>query len=137
VRISVRRIPAPRVPRVPWWSVALVLGWGAFLVAKAWLDQRGAAPFVLCQFHRVTGRPCPTCGSTRAVLAFARGEPLEALAWNPLVALGLAAIGAWLAFRALTGTRLVLDSDRGGRILLWTTGLLALALNWAWVWDRA
>jgi len=40
-----------------------------------------------CWLHAVTGWPCPTCGSTRAVAALGRGRIVEALGWNPLVTL--------------------------------------------------
>jgi hypothetical protein len=47
-----------------------------------------------CPLHALTGVPCPTCGSTRAALSLFGGEPLAALAWNPLIAL---AAGGFLA----------------------------------------
>jgi hypothetical protein len=37
----------------------------------------------LCLFKRVTGIPCPSCGSTRSVLSILKGDFVEALLWNP------------------------------------------------------
>lgn len=37
----------------------------------------------VCLWKRATGIPCPSCGSTRAVLAILRGDLLQALQWNP------------------------------------------------------
>jgi hypothetical protein len=37
-----------------------------------------------CVFKRIAGMPCPTCGSTRAVLHLSHGEIIAALAVNPL-----------------------------------------------------
>jgi hypothetical protein len=47
-----------------------------------------------CLFHAVTGMPCPGCGGTRALTAFAQLDLAAAFAWNPLIALvGVAASG--------------------------------------------
>jgi hypothetical protein len=37
-----------------------------------------------CAFKGITGIPCPTCGSTRAVLHLTHGEIIAALVFNPL-----------------------------------------------------
>jgi len=44
-----------------------------------------------CALHTLTGIPCFACGSSRAVLAMARGDWLGALALNPLASLGIVA----------------------------------------------
>ena len=36
-----------------------------------------------CVFHEVTGLPCPGCGLTRGMTAFARGDVQQALQWHP------------------------------------------------------
>lgn len=41
-----------------------------------------------CPLRTFTGFPCPTCGTTRAVLALARGDVPGAILMNPLVTLG-------------------------------------------------
>jgi hypothetical protein len=38
-----------------------------------------------CVFQVLLGIPCPTCGSTRAVLHLSHGEIIAALAFNPLI----------------------------------------------------
>lgn len=37
----------------------------------------------VCVFHEVTGLPCPGCGLTRGMTAFARGDVQQALHWHP------------------------------------------------------
>ncbi|MGI9114196.1 MAG: DUF2752 domain-containing protein [Chthoniobacterales bacterium] len=65
-------------------------------------------PWPICLFHALTGHPCPTCGATRAAIAFFRGDLLTAWDWNPLA---LASYFAVLVFDIyalavlITGTR--------------------------------
>ena len=49
-----------------------------------------------CVFRALTSFPCPTCGSTRAVLFLAHGDAAASLSMNPLVSLSL--MGACLVF---------------------------------------
>lgn len=93
--------------------------------------------FPPCGFHTVTGHPCPTCGSTRMILALLAGRFWEALRVNPLlffivVILALwilAGVGVWLAGRALT-------LDLSPREERWLWGILGVAFlaNWAYMW---
>lgn len=72
-----------------------------------WLLQRVGFDFGLlfgpCGMKQRTGLPCPTCGMTTCVLAFARGEILTALYVQPAGAFccSLLVVGAFFAF--LTG----------------------------------
>jgi hypothetical protein len=55
--------------------------------------------FNVCLFKTVTGLPCPSCGTTRAILCMTKGNFLEALYTNPLgfiVALMLVLIPVWV-----------------------------------------
>jgi hypothetical protein len=90
-----------------------------------------------CPFHALTGVPCPGCGTTRAALAFFRGDVAAALAWNPLAATALAAgvLGGLLAplWVALGGPLPGLAPVLPARTRLALVALLAL--NWAYlVW---
>jgi hypothetical protein len=38
-----------------------------------------------CWFYNLTGRPCPGCGLTRALLALGRGDFVAAWRFNPFV----------------------------------------------------
>ena len=40
---------------------------------------------VLCPLRLCTGLQCPTCGSTRSILALFNGRPLEAIEFNPVL----------------------------------------------------
>ncbi len=39
----------------------------------------------VCPFRIMTGIPCPSCGTTEAIIHITKGEILKAIATNPLV----------------------------------------------------
>ncbi|MBI4911540.1 MAG: DUF2752 domain-containing protein [Acidobacteria bacterium] len=100
------------------------------------LERWTGRPLETCLFHRVTGRPCPTCGGTRALVALAGGSVLEALGNNPLVTLLLGAGGGLMLLRAFSGRRLSLQFEGRERAAAMALALVALGLNWWWVWRR-
>ncbi len=98
----------------------------------------GFLPTAPCTFHRVTGLPCLTCGGTRAARALGHLRVLEALRWNPLVAVWLVAavphalwvfVSRWLGLRR---PRLVPESKRE-RWALWSGLLVLIAGNWLYL----
>jgi hypothetical protein len=61
------------------------------LFAALWYFSVPADPAMrLCGFHWLTGRPCPLCGLTRALFAFAKGRWGEAVQFNALSPLAFA-----------------------------------------------
>jgi hypothetical protein len=72
---------------------------GATAAALVAFDPATTWWFPSCPFHAMTGWLCPLCGSLRAAHALVRGAPLTALAFNPLVVVGLA---TWLVARERT-----------------------------------
>jgi hypothetical protein len=82
------------------WLLAAVLGiiWTAAYFLEPYAEH---AP-VVCTFRIVTGKPCPTCGMTRATCALAHGEWAKAMAYHPLV------VPFWLTLAALLWTYLVM-----------------------------
>ncbi len=115
-----------------WFGVAVA----APLLAWAWVRVGLGTPG--CAFHRLTGVPCPTCGSSRAVVAALQGHLVEAFLWNPLVTtlIGLFEIGgliapAWFAL----GGRVPVFGPSLPRWIRWAI-LTALLANWAWLIAR-
>lgn len=121
------------MPRPPAWAAALVGAWALLVLGGVLLEWRGAPALDTCLFHRLTGHPCPTCGSTRVVLGLGQGAWLQALRLNPFVTVGLGVGTVWLLVRLITGRtpRLGLSlRERGAMLALGVTLLLA---NWIWV----
>lgn len=112
------------------WGVAAS---ASLLLRPLWLALAPGLP--PCPFRALTGLPCPTCGSTRAVLAFLHLDIVAAISANPLVALaglGLLAGGVaaplWAMLRA-PAIDVPAPLPRRLRIAI----VLILGLNWVWV----
>jgi hypothetical protein len=102
-------------------------------VAVLHLDR---LPVVFCVFKAITGLPCPTCGSTRALGRLAAFDLAGALTMNPLATLAAALVAAWaLVDLVLLARRraLSLDVDRSlaGRLRL--GALLLFLANWVYL----
>jgi hypothetical protein len=119
---------------------ALGFYWGGVALALALLAplaQTAAAMAPPCLFRSLTGLPCPTCGTTRAVVALSHLDLTRALALNPLATAavvvfllgGLAAgVASWLG-------RPLREPPRwhpAARL----AALLAIGANWAWLLYR-
>jgi hypothetical protein len=90
-------------PRQRWIAGLFALGVIA-LFGSLWLLQRVGFDFGLlfgpCGMKQRTGLPCPTCGMTTSVLAFARGDLVTAFYVQPAAAFlnSLLVAGAFFAF---------------------------------------
>jgi hypothetical protein len=117
------------------------------LFAGLWLAQRVGFDFGLlfgpCGMKQRWGLPCPTCGMTTAVLAFARGAILTSFYTQPAAALlcSLLVVGAFFAFLTAAFGVYFISFDRlfaeiGVKGLV--VGLLViLAAGWAVTLARA
>lgn len=50
----------------------------------AWAYFHPEAGFTPCIFRNLTGLPCPSCGSTHAVIALLHGEFVQSIFFHPL-----------------------------------------------------
>lgn len=66
-------------------AVAAMAGAGVWLLRMFDPNAPGNV-FLPCLFRQFTGWYCPGCGTTRALHALVHGDPAEALAMNPLLA---------------------------------------------------
>ena len=85
-------------------TAVLIMSGAIVFFAGLWVLQRVGFDFGLlfgpCGFKQRTGLPCPACGMTTAVLAFARGNVLLAFYVQPAAAF-LCCILVLVAFLAL------------------------------------
>jgi hypothetical protein len=72
---------------------------GAALLTLAIRDPHEAGSYPSCPVYALTGYYCPGCGSLRSLHSLAIGDLADAFARNPLLPLGLLALGwAWLSW---------------------------------------
>ena len=131
------RPSSPPLPRPTWW-VPMWIGLGglgamvAVRLATAW-----AWPLPFCLLRKLTGVPCPACGSTRSLLAWTHFDLVGAFRFNPLFALafvlGLAWLFLWASDRWL-GRRWAETIRSRGQKLPWRWIVAVLAtLNWVYL----
>jgi hypothetical protein len=120
--------PADRQLAVLWAAIALAV------VPAVAMVGLGSARVPPCLFRALTGVACPSCGTTRAFEALARGDLASAIALNPLVVVGVLAfvVGGLLApaWQRLVGRVPDLRGAMPVRIGL----IAALVGNWVYVW---
>src|SRR5436190_3211912 len=78
--------------------VWFVLGMGALAVV-ARLALLWPLPLPQCWLRKLTGVPCPSCGCTRSLAAWATLDLEQAFRFNPLFFLLCVALLAWSALR--------------------------------------
>lgn len=122
----------------------IALGLGAAAAVAAWTFPLWQ-PFyaVECPLKALVGIPCALCGATRAVHAWACGQPFQAIAFNPLAAIVAGAATLYLPYAAFCVTarpvqRLRLRGLGAGASPALRWGLRAalaasILLNWAYL----
>ncbi|MCE1199011.1 MAG: DUF2752 domain-containing protein [Marinilabiliales bacterium] len=118
----------------------------ATLAGYLWLGfhylraAQGAGVESVCLIHRVTGYPCPACGTSRSILALLAGDWMGALLINPL---GILMMGAMIVLPFWVALDLIRKKETLYRFYLWCEIqlrrprcylplLLLLILNWIW-----
>ena len=135
-RSPLRLVEARRRLPLPAWALGIVVIWLAVVAFYTALARSVEHAPSLCVFRTLTGLPCPTCGTTRATFAFARGDVLAGVLYNPFVVTALA-IGLTLcAVQWGFGKRI--EITLSPRIKRFGWGLVAVGFltNWAYLIAR-
>lgn len=102
------------------------------LVAARFLPLLALAP--QCAFQKLTGFPCPTCGSTRSIVYLARADFLSAFSMNPLITAGFVAAILALLYCAATLVfdlrRIRLSLSEREKALFRVVAVVIVLLNW-------
>lgn len=118
-------------------SCFILAGWGWLFVAS----RQSVSSFTPCVFKNITGIPCPSCGSTRAVVAILNGRFMEAFLLNPLgyllIILAIA-LPIWLLVDLITKKEKIrtlfhqLNSFTKSHPIFLFSFLTLIAINWIW-----
>ena len=94
----------------------------------------------VCMIKNITGYPCPSCGTTRAIQLLVRGDFMASLQMNPfgiIVAIAMTIVPIWIAvdvilkrdtfFKGYKKTEAILRTPWLAIILI-----LLVILNWIW-----
>jgi hypothetical protein len=112
------------------------LGIGALAAGLVVLLGLDRLPIAICVFKQLTGLPCPSCGSTRALGRLAHLDVWGALSLNPLFVVAGLGLLAWGVAELVLWTRgrtLDFEASPGVARLLRIAVVAALALNWAYL----
>jgi len=131
-------VPVPPVPRRPVRTArdpkgtAVRIGALSLLAVAAAAVHQHADPGVLCPLRRLTGVPCPFCGSTTVFMEAGAGHWGAAVAANPFT------VVAVIVF--LFSPAFGFDApDRWTRLpvrLRWIAGAVVLGASWLWQLHR-
>ncbi len=131
-----RLVEAQRRLPLPAWALGIVVIWLAAVALYTALTRSVEHAPSLCVFRNVTNLPCPTCGTTRATLAFARGEILAGVLYNPFVVTVLA-IGLTLcALQWGLGKRIEIALSPRIKRVGWALVAVLFLTNWAYLIAR-
>jgi len=112
-------------------EIVIVSIWLGMIAASIGLESATGRSVPLCLFRNVTGSPCPTCGSTRAVLSLSQADVWAALRFNPLVTLVVLALPVRIALLWRRRSSMPLRSRRARWLL--PVALVLLGINWIYV----
>jgi hypothetical protein len=112
-----------------WVAVVLAAAWTLVVMVSVVMPRAASGVTTMCAFKRVTGVPCATCGSTRAVGALAAGDVVGALMLNPWVTVVMVGVPVWMAARRTRESVWAWTHARA----VWVVMGVGLAVNWAYV----
>lgn len=99
--------PKLKSPGLVWFGVTLAALAAVVLATVVFFFNPVTSSFYpVCQFHRLTGWNCPSCGTTRGLYALLHGHLLTAMRDNALMMIGLAlfpARAAWWLSKQKSG----------------------------------
>jgi hypothetical protein len=131
------REPLLRLVTAPGPPLGAVFGGiGLAAAAAVWLLRLDRIPLTFCVFKGLTGLPCPTCGSTRALGRLFALDFAGALALNPFTTLVAVVVAAWaVTDLALLprGRAVGVEVQKPAAFALRVGALLLFLANWAYL----
>ncbi len=105
---------------------------------------KGPVSVQVCPINRVTGIPCPSCGTARSIIMITQGDLYGSLMTNPLGFLAvflLMVLPVWVASDLVRGRDSLYRSYTHVELWLvrnkWLAGLLVALIIANWIWNIA
>ncbi|HUL42955.1 MAG TPA: DUF2752 domain-containing protein [Bacteroidota bacterium] len=120
----------------------LLLAGYAWLILNLLLDGSGSDLPRVCLFRDITGIPCPSCGTTRALMLLVRGKVTDSFYFNPFgffIAIGMGVLPFWLAYDWIAGKtsfhRWYSRTEKFIRTSKWKVGIAMVLVLSNWIWN--
>ena len=119
----------------------LIACFSGFIYFLYHLQDSGNTHFGVCIIKQVTGFPCPSCGTTRAVQLLLQGDVLASLQMNPFgifVAIIMIFAPFWIAFDVIFKRDTLYQSYKKMEITIrinWIAAILILLVMLNWIWN--
>lgn len=131
-----RLVEAQRRLPLPTWALGIVVIWLAVVAFYTALARSVEHVPSLCVFRTVTGLPCPTCGTTRATFAFARGDVLAGVLYNPFVVTAVTIGLIFCVVQWMFGKRIEIAMSPRSNRFGWALVAVLFLTNWAYLIAR-
>ena len=103
--------------------------------------QHAENAFGVCILKRITTVPCPSCGTTRAVILLLRGEIKASLLMNPLgiiVALMMVLFPVWICIDVISKRQTFYNFYKKTETVIvkkWPAAILIFLVLINWIWN--
>ena len=131
--MKIKLVRSSRYPNFPLFAVIIVFVWLAFVCLATYINFKLDKFVDLCLFKRMTGYPCPTCGTTRGVLSLMQGKFLEAWLFNPMVFIIALFIFFNLLFKFIFAKKIKISFTKKEKKIAWLIAAILFFANWAYI----
>ena len=117
--------------------IASIAGYAYFFYT---LNHSESTHFSVCMIKNVTGYPCPSCGTTRAIQLLLQEKFVASILMNPfgiIVAILMIVVPLWILFDLITKKETFFTKYKKAEAIIRIKGLaifliILVVLNWIW-----
>ena len=117
--------------------IASIAGYAYFFYS---INYSESSHLKFCIIKSITGYPCPSCGTTRAVKLFLKGDFYTSIQMNPfgiIVAILMITVPFWILFDLITKKETFYKNYKKSELILRKKPLaiiliILVILNWIW-----
>jgi len=122
------------------YSLLLIACLAGFIYLFYTIHHSNNESLQVCIIKNVTGFPCPSCGTTRAVTLLLKGEVIKSALLNPfgiLVAIIMSIFPLWILTDIVLKKETFLKAYKKSEVIIRTKGvavflIILVLLNWIW-----